>query len=227
MEYATKRNTLVPIILVFVAGFCTNAVRYYCSITSTIPVYFSIFTFLLFYRIWRREDGFLKVLRNIDAAELNELVKKKRFNFFLIFLLAVLCTIGELRPVPNLQKLSGRLFASHVKLLHFGKTVLALLSCYACAFYFAFYRLLYPTIICADPCFVYCMYNTASWAYRFGCVCMQPETISNVFCKIDDKNQLECVVDVTYYHFGFELGPESEKRCQTVSRDDYGDFCGA
>ena len=58
-------------------------------------------------------------------------------------------------------------------------------------------------------------------------MCMQPETISNVFCKIDDKNQLECVVDVTYYHLGFELGPESENRCQTVSRDDYGDFCGA
>lgn len=53
-------------------------------------------------------------------------------------------------------------------------------------------------------------------------VAFDPETISNVFCKIDSKNQLECVVDVTYYD---PAAPDADTcHCDLDSQE--WDFCG-
>ena len=52
----------------------------------------------------------------------------------------------------------------------------------------------------------------------------EPETISNVFCKADNKRQLECRVNVAYHN------PVSESKvenCFCNLADNEWDFCGA
>ena len=52
---------------------------------------------------------------------------------------------------------------------------------------------------------------------------IEPETVSHVFCKADNKTQLECLVNVIY-HNPFESEPESSF-CNFPSTE--WDFCGA
>ena len=52
---------------------------------------------------------------------------------------------------------------------------------------------------------------------------IEPETVSHVFCKADNKTQLECLVNVAY-HNPFE--PESANSFCNLPSTEW-DFCGA
>ena len=50
---------------------------------------------------------------------------------------------------------------------------------------------------------------------------LEPETLSNVFCKIDNERQLECVVRVSY------ADPYEPEQCRCNISSAEWDFCGA